>query len=84
MKDGDQHRRDQEKVNNNKDRQFPFGHEWLESHDVVTAIDVDGLAGNCCAQVGSQKQRRVTDFTGIHIALQWCPLGMAFQHVSQS
>ena len=48
---------------------FAVDVDFLEAHDVVAAIDVDGLAGDAGATVGQQEGGGRTDFGGIDVAL---------------
>src|ERR1035438_5713098 len=56
----------------------------LETHNVVAAIDVDGLAGNAGAAVGKQERGGGADFGGFDVALQRSSLDLRLQHVSKS
>src|SRR5438067_8470507 len=55
-----------------------------EPHDVVAAIDVDGLTGNSRAQVGREVDRRVADLAGFDIAPEWCAFSVGLEHLAES
>jgi hypothetical protein len=56
----------------------------LKPHDVVAAIDVEGLAGDARAAVGKQECGGSADFRGIDVALQRSSLDVSLQHVAES
>jgi hypothetical protein len=57
--------------------------DFLEAHDVIAAIDVDGFASDAGAAVGKQKRGGRAHFRGFNVALQGRPLYLGFQHVAK-
>src|SRR5208337_4012328 len=56
----------------------------LESHDVVTAVHVEGFAGDAGTGVRGQEHSSSPHFADFDVAQQGGTLGAGFQHVAQS
>jgi len=55
-----------------------------ESHNVVTAVDIDHLAGDSGAGIGGEKDAGRAHFINIHVALQRRAVEMRFLHLAKS
>ena len=49
---------------------------FSESHDVISAIDVNNFAGNAAAGVRGKKYSSGTDLFDVHVAAEWSSLGV--------